>query len=155
MKTFSCHFARIFRLLLLAMFAFTLAACARTDPEKAWRASIAEMGAAVKARDTSKVMSHFAPDFARSSPGTSGGMNKDEARRTLAAVLLTNPNIYMNVTISDLKITGDSAAAKLVVVAGGGAGAIPERAQSWDFSTRWRFESGKWFLYSADWVELM
>jgi ketosteroid isomerase-like protein len=139
----------------LLLLALNITACSRTDPEKALRGAIADMEAAVKGRDTAKVMRHFAPDFARGSPGASGGMNKDEARRTLAAVLLTNPNIYMNVTISDLKITGDSAAAKLVVVAGGGSSAIPERAQSWDFSTRWRFESGQWFLYSADWAELL
>ncbi len=139
-------------LVLLAALALLVTACARTDPEKALRTSIAEMEAAVKARDTSKLLSYLASDFSR---GVSGGMNRDEARRTIAAVLLTNPNIYMNVSISELTIAGNSATAKLVVVAGGGAGLIPERAQSWNFMTRWRFENDKWLVERADWTELL
>ncbi len=141
-----------FRVTALAVFALILTACSRPDPEKALRAAISEMETAFKARDTAKVMSYLADDFARPS---SGDMNKQEARRTMAAVLLTNPNIYMNVTIRDVVITGDSATAKLVVVAGGGQGIIPERAQSYDFMTRWRLEGGKWLVYSADWTELL
>jgi ketosteroid isomerase-like protein len=138
--------------LILALLVTTLSACSRTDPEKALRASIAEIEAAVEARDTAKLVSYLAPDFARSGEG---GMNRDEARRTLAAALLTNPNIYMNVSISELTITGNSAAAKMVVVAAGGSGIIPERAQSWDFTTRWRYEKDKWFVERADWTELL
>ena len=140
------------RVVAFALCVVALTACSRTDPEKALRMSITEIEAAVKARDTSKVMSYLAEDFLRPS---SGGMNKQEARRTLAAVLLTNPNIYMNVTISDVVITGNTATAKLVVVAGGGQGIIPERAQSFDFKTRWRFDGGKWQAYSAEWAELL
>jgi ketosteroid isomerase-like protein len=129
-----------------------LIACSRTDPEKALRNAVTEMEAAVKAKDAAKFASYLADDFARAG---SGGMNKQEARRTIAAVLLTNPNVYMNVTIKDVAITGETATVKLVVVAGGGQGIIPERAQSWDFTTKWRYESGKWFVYSADWIELL
>ncbi|MGL4230994.1 MAG: nuclear transport factor 2 family protein [Casimicrobium sp.] len=136
-----------FTLVLLA-----LTACSRTDPEKALRASIAEMEAAVKARDNSKLMSYLAPDFSRSG---SGGMSKDEAKRTVAAVFLTNPNIYLNATIREVNITGSTATARITVVAGGGSGIIPERAQSWDFTTRWRYEKDKWFVERADWTELL
>jgi ketosteroid isomerase-like protein len=129
-----------------------LIACARTDPEKALRTAIADIEAAVKSKDAAKFASYLADDFART--GT-GGMNKQEARRTVAAVLLTNPNVYINVTIKNVSITGDSATATMVVVAGGGSGIIPERAQSWDFTTKWRYESGKWLVYSADWKELL
>jgi hypothetical protein len=139
-------------LISLAVAALVITACARTDPEKALRASIAEMEAAVKSRDTAKLAGYLAPDFARSGEG---GMNRDEARRTVAAVLLTNPNIYMNVSISELTIAGNSATAKMVVVAGGGSGMIPERAQSWNFTTRWRFENNKWLVERADWTELL
>jgi hypothetical protein len=121
-------------------------------PALTQRASIAEMEAAVKARDTAKLVGYLAPDFARSGEG---GMNRDEARRTVAAVLLTNPNIYMNVSLSELTITGNTATAKLVVVAGGGSGIIPERAQSWNFTTRWRYEKDKWLVERADWTELL
>jgi ketosteroid isomerase-like protein len=143
---------RVFYSILLSLIVVTFVACSRTDPEKALRASIAEMEAAVKARDTAKLASYLAPDFARSGEG---GMNRDDARRTVAAVLLTNPNIYMNVSISELTITGNSATAKLVVVAGGGSGIIPERAQSWNFTTRWRYEKDKWLVERADWTELL
>lgn len=144
--------AFVSRSLCLAVAMILLVACSRTDPEKALRSAVAEMEAAVKARETAKVVSYLADDFTRPS---SGGMNKQEARRTLAAVLLTNPNIFMNVTFKDVNITGDTATAQLVVVAGGGSGMIPERAQSWDFTTRWRFEGGKWLVTSADWTELL
>ncbi len=144
------------RLILLSAFALTLTACTRTDPEKLLRLNITEMEAAVKARDTSKVVSFLADDFRRVSASPSiEGMTKPDARRVLAAVLLTNPNIYANVTITDLKISGDSATAKLTVIAGGGTGLIPERAQSWDFATRWRLEGSKWLVYSAEWDALL
>ncbi len=144
------------RLILLGALALALTACTRTDPEKLLRSNIAEMEAAVKARDTSKVMSFLADDFRRiQTTPASEAMTKPDARRVLAAVLLTNPNIYANVTITDLKISGDSATAKLTVIAGGGAGLIPERAQSWDFATRWRLEDGKWLVYSAEWDVLL
>jgi ketosteroid isomerase-like protein len=137
---------------LLLVIAFVLAACSRTDPEKALRNAVSEIEAAVKSKDTAKFASYLADDFARTG---SGGMNKQEARRTVAAVLLTNPNVYMNVTIKNVSITGDNATATMVVVAGGGSGIIPERAQSWDFTTKWRYESNKWLVYSADWKELL
>lgn len=137
---------------LVLMGALLAVGCARTDPEKALHSAIAEMEASVKARDTSKLASYLAADFAR---GGEGGMNRDEARRTVAAVLLTNPNIYMNVSISELKISGDAATVKLVVVAGGGSGIVPERAQSWNFTTRWRSEKQKWLVERADWTELL
>jgi ketosteroid isomerase-like protein len=146
------HSRPILLSLLFALLSLTSIGCSRTDPEKALRTAIAEMEAAVKARETAKVVAYLAEDFVR--PST-GGMNKQEARRTLAAVLLTNPNIYMNVTISDVKITGDTATSKLVVVAGGGSGIIPERAQGWNFLTKWRYESGKWLVTSADWTEAL
>ncbi|TAG06069.1 MAG: nuclear transport factor 2 family protein [Betaproteobacteria bacterium] len=136
----------------LATLLIALTACARTDPEKALRATITEMEAAVKAREPAKLVGYLAQDFSRSGEG---GMNRDEARRTVAAVLLTNPNIYMNVSISELTIAGNTATAKLVVVAGGGSGIIPERAQSWNFTTRWRFENDKWLVERADWTELL
>jgi ketosteroid isomerase-like protein len=156
MKTLRIWCVCVAKMLCLTLLALTLTACTRTDPEKLLRSSIAEMEAAVKARDTSKVMSFLADDFRRvqASP-SSEGMTKPDARRVLAAVLLTNPNIYANVTITDVKISGDSATAKLTVIAGGGTGLIPERAQSWDFATRWRLEGGKWLVYSAEWNELL
>jgi ketosteroid isomerase-like protein len=153
MKTHQHWVTRTSQMLFVALLALNLTACTRTDPEKLLRSSIAEIESAVKARDTSKVMSFLADDFRRVSPSES--MTKPDARRVLAAVLLTNPNIYANVTITDVKISGDSAAAKLTVIAGGGTGLIPERAQSWDFATRWRLEGGKWLVYSAEWNELL
>jgi hypothetical protein len=135
-----------------AVLIVALTACSRTDPEKALRASIAEMEAAVKARNNSKLMSFLSPDFSRSG---AGGMTKDEAKRTVGAVFLTNPNIYLNATIREVNITGSSATARITVVAGGGSGLIPERAQSWDFTTRWRYENDKWLVERADWTELL
>jgi hypothetical protein len=156
LDTFDNHEMRrtqsFLHLISLAVAALVITACTRTDPEEALRASISEMEVAVKARDTAKLIGYLAPDFARTGEG---GMNRDEARRTVAAVLLTNPNVYMNVSISELTIAGNSATAKMVVVAGGGSGIIPERAQSWNFTTRWRFENNKWLVERADWTELL
>jgi ketosteroid isomerase-like protein len=155
MKHFFTYFS-VATIVSIGLIAFTLTACTRTDPEKLLRSNIAEMEAAVKARDTSKVMSFLADDFRRVEVSPSSeGMTKPEARRVLAAVLLTNPNVYANVTITDVQISGDSAMAKLTVIAGGGTGLIPERAQRWDFATRWRLEGGKWLVYSAEWNELL
>lgn len=131
--------------------ALLVVACSRTDPEKALRAAVAEMESAVKARDNARLMNFLASDFSRSG---AGGMTKDEARRTVGAVFLTNPNIYVNATIRELEITGSEAKVRITVIAGGGSGIIPERAQSWDFNTRWRFEKDKWWIERADWTEL-
>jgi ketosteroid isomerase-like protein len=152
MKTHLHRFVSASRTLVFALLVLTLAACSRTDPEKALRTSIADMEAAVKARDNSKLMSFLAPDFSRSG---AGGMARDEAKRTVAAVFLTNPNIYVNATIREVNIAGSTATARITVVAGGGSGIIPERAQSWDFTTRWRYERDKWFVERADWTELL
>ncbi len=146
------HAFRTLGWLLYLSLAVLLSACGRTDPEKALRAAITDMEAAVKARDTSKFVAHLAPDFAQTG---SAGLNRDDVRRTIAGILITNPNIYLNASISEVKISGESATAKLVVVAGGGSGLIPERAQSWNFTTRWRYEKDKWLVERADWTELL
>jgi hypothetical protein len=124
-----------------------LAACGRADPEGELRARVGAMAQAVEARRVGDAVDVLAEDFTRDS----GAFGKADARRLLAGALLRNEQIRVVATVSDVRIDGDRATAKVRVLATGGAGLLPERGQSWDFDTAWRRERGKWLLYNAEW----
>ena len=65
------------------MAAMLLAACARTPPEAALRATIGELQAAVERHDGSALQETIADDFVGP-----GGLDRDGARRTAQAMFL-------------------------------------------------------------------
>ncbi len=71
----------------------------------------------------------------------------------MAAVYLRNEKINVTTVVSDVRIEGDRAFAKVRVMATGGAGLLPERGQTWDFDSSWRRERGAWKVYNAEWRE--
>jgi hypothetical protein len=137
--------ARAAAVALLAL----LAACGRSDPERELRASIAAMAQAVESKRVGDALEPLAEDFTRES----GAFGKADARRVLAGAMLRNEQIRVVATVSDVRIDGGRATAKVRVLATGGAGLLPERGQTWDFDTVWRRERGQWKLYNADWRE--
>jgi ketosteroid isomerase-like protein len=127
--------------------AILAAACSRDTPEAALRSTVASMEEAAKARDAAGVLKHLAEDFVRDS----GGMDKSEVRRVLLGVFLRNEKVTVAATVREVKIEGNTATAKINVIATGGAGLIPERADGWEFTTAWRRDGSDWKLYNAEW----
>jgi ketosteroid isomerase-like protein len=126
-----------------------LAACARSDPEKELRSTIATMAQAIEQHQVGDALDPVADDFTRES----GAFGKSDARRLLAGAMLRNERIQLAATVTDVRIEGERAFVKLRVIATGGAGLLPERGQTWEFDTVWRREQGRWKVFNAEWRE--
>jgi hypothetical protein len=137
------------RRVIALVLALAAVACARSDPEKELRAAVDAMAAAVEQHRVGDALEPVAEDFTRDS----GAFSKQDARRLLAATMLRNEQIRISATVSDVRIDGDRALAKVRVVATGGAGLLPERGQTWEFDTAWRRERGHWKVFNAEWRE--
>jgi ketosteroid isomerase-like protein len=126
-----------------------LAGCGRSDPERELRATIDAMAQAVEKREPAAFLDAMADDFSRES----GAFGRQDAKRTLVAAILRNEKISVNAVVTEVRIDGDRAFARVRVVATGGAGLLPERGQAWDFETAWRRERGQWKVFNAEWRE--
>ena len=107
------------------------------------------MANAIEQRQPSDFLDVVAEDFARES----GSFGKQDVKRVLAAAYLRNEKILVNAVVTDVRIDGDRARAKVRVVATGGAGLLPERGQTWNFDSAWRRERGRWKVYNAEWSD--
>ncbi|GAB4480115.1 MAG: hypothetical protein OHK0044_27940 [Burkholderiaceae bacterium] len=135
----------------MALFAAgaVLSGCARSDPERELRATIGAMAAAIEKRDPGAFLEALADDFTRDS----GAFGKHDAKRVLAGALLRHEKITVTAVVTDVRIDGQRAHAKVRVVATGGAGLLPERGQTWAFDSAWRREGGRWRVFNAEWRE--
>lgn len=123
--------------------------CSRSDPEQELRSAIAAMASAVEQREPANFLDAVADDFSRES----GAFGKQDARRVLAGVYVRNEKITVSAVVTEVRIDGDRASARVKVFATGGAGLLPERGQTWDFDTTWRRDSGRWKVFNAEWSE--
>jgi ketosteroid isomerase-like protein len=135
--------------LLLALGAVLAAGCGRSDPERELRATIDAMAQAIEKREPAAFLDAMADDFSRES----GAFGKQDAKRTLVAAILRNEKIHVSAAVTELRIDGERAFARVRVVATGGAGLLPERGQTWDFESAWRREGGQWKVFNAEWRE--
>lgn len=135
--------------LLLALGAVFAAGCGRSDPERELRATIDAMAQAIEKREPAAFLDAMADDFSRES----GAFGKQDAKRTLVAAILRNEKIHVSAAVTEVRIDGDRAFARVRVVATGGAGLLPERGQTWDFESAWRREGGQWKVFNAEWRE--
>ncbi len=126
-----------------------VAGCGRSDPERELRATIDAMTGAIEKREPAAFLDALTDDFSRES----GAFGKQDAKRTLVAAILRNEKISVNAVVTELRIDGDRAFARVRVVATGGAGLLPERGQAWDFESAWRRERGQWKVFNAEWRE--
>ena len=126
-----------------------LTRCARSDPEKELRATIAGMAQAIEQHRLTDALEPVAEDFSRESVA----FGKQDARRVLAGAMLGNERIQLSTTVTEVRIEGDRAFARVRVIAAGGAGLLPERGQTWEFDTVWRREQGRWRVFNAEWRE--
>ncbi len=134
--------------LLLAFLA--LGACSRSDPERELRATIQTMAQAIERREPGDFLDALADDFTRES----GAFGKTEAKRVLAGIYLRNEKISVTAVVTEVRVEGERARAKVRVVATGGAGLLPERGQTWEFDSAWRRERGAWRVFNAEWQGL-
>jgi hypothetical protein len=134
-----------------ALIAVTLFAggCSRSDPEQELRSTIAAMARAIEEREPANFLDAVADDFSRES----GAFGKQDARRVLAGAYMRNEKITVSAVVTDVRIDGDRASARVKVFATGGAGLLPERGQTWDFDSAWRRDSGRWKVFNAEWRE--
>jgi hypothetical protein len=123
--------------------------CARSDPEKELRSTIASMAQAIERHAPGEFLDAVADDFARES----GAFGKQDAKRLLAGAMLRNEKITVSAVVTEVRVDGDRATAKVKVLATGGAGMLPERGQTWDFDSAWRREGGRWKVFNAEWQE--
>ena len=139
------------RSLALILLATIAVSCSRADPERELRSAVTAMAQAIERREPAAFLDNVSDEFARES----GAFGKQEVKRVLAGVYLRNEKITVNAVVSDVRIEGDRAQAKIRVLATGGAGLLPERGQSWEFDSVWRRESGRWKVYNAEWREAL
>jgi hypothetical protein len=137
------------RALLMAAVALPLAACARSDPERELRATIATMAQAIERRAPADFLAAVADDFTRES----SAFGKPDAKRILAGVLLRHEKISVTAVVTELQMDGARARVRLRVIATGGAGLLPERGQTWEFDSAWRRVDGRWQVFNAEWRE--
>jgi ketosteroid isomerase-like protein len=124
-------------------------ACSRSDPERELRDTIAAMARAVEGREPGAFLDAVADDFTRES----GAFGKQDAKRVLAGIYLRNEKIHLAAVVTEVRIEGDRARARVRVVATGGAGLLPERGQTWDFDSAWRRDGSSWRVFNAEWRE--
>lgn len=107
------------------------------------------MAQSVEKRDPAAFLDAVSDDFTRES----GAFGKQDAKRVLLGAYLRNEKIIVSAVVTDVRVEGDAAFAKVRVVATGGAGLLPERGQTWDFDSAWRRERGQWKVFNAEWRE--
>jgi hypothetical protein len=142
----NCRAALIALVILLSALAF---ACGRTEPDIELRSTIAAMAQAIEQHRVSDALEPATEDFTRDS----GAFGKQDARRVLAGAMLRNEKIQLSATVTEVRIEGERAFAKVRVIATGGADLLPERGQTWEFDTAWRLEGGQWKVFNAEWRE--
>ena len=108
-------------LCLALLLGTTLGGCSRSDPERELRAAVAAMAQAIEQREPAAFLNFVSDEFARES----GGFGKSDVKRVLAGAYLRNQKINVATTVTDVRIEGGRARAKVRVVATGGAGLLP------------------------------
>ena len=134
--------------LAIACTVFTVG-CSRSDPEKELRSTIGAMAQAIEQHRVADALEPLADDFTRES----GAFGKQDVRRVLAGAMLRNERIRLVATVTEVRVEGDRAFARVRILATGGAGLLPERGQTWEFDTAWRREQGRWKVFNAEWRE--
>jgi hypothetical protein len=145
------NFDRSMLRIAFVVLATAATSCSRSDPERELRSSVSAMAQAIEQREPAAFLDSVSDDFARES----GAFGKQDVKRLLVGAYLRNETISVNTGVTDVRIDGDRARAKVRVFATGGAGLLPERGQSWDFDSVWRRENGRWKVYNAEWTEAL
>ena len=124
-----------------------LLACTKTPPEQALRDTIADLQAAVEARDASAMESFLADDFVGPD-----GMDRDGARRMAALYLMRHDSVGATTGPLTVQMQTDHARVDFTAALTGGSGRLlPESGRVYAVRTGWRVEDGDWKMTSASW----
>ncbi|WP_184557476.1 nuclear transport factor 2 family protein [Xanthomonas arboricola] len=134
--------------LLVLAWTVLLCGCARHAPEQRVRQRVAQMQAAIEARDVGEAMQLVAADFVGEQ-----GLDTAGLRRMLQLQLLGNRKIGLTLGPMDVRLQGTTATASFTALVTGGDGRwVPEQAQTYQVTTGWRLQDGDWQLYHAQWA---
>lgn len=126
-----------------------LAACSKDDPQARLQATVAQLQAALEAKDTSGVMDLVDERFRMQ-----GDLDATQARQTMRVVFQRFANIKVFAVGNNTRLdpasplTGYTDAQVLVT---GAQGFIPERAEPYAVRMEWRLVDGDWKLYDLKW----
>jgi hypothetical protein len=134
------------RAILLTLAALLLVSCSRTPDETLIRQAIDTMVTAVEHRQSGPVLDRLAPGFRGAED-----MNARQVRAYLAAQYFRNPKIHILLTGLRIDVLGNEADVRFHAAVAGGAGFVPQRAQYYAVTTRWRKIDGEWQVVRADW----
>ena len=123
------------------------AGCSDPPPEQALRQSMADLEAAVEAREPGAVAGLLAEDFVGPD-----GMDRAGARRLAQLAFLRNRDVGLVVGPLDIAVQDGHATVRFTAALSGGTGAwLPERGSVYRVETGWRREGGDWAMTSARW----
>ncbi len=134
------------RRLILLLTVLLLTACSHKPDETLIRQSIDEMVQAVEQHHSGPVLDHLAPAFRGPED-----MDTRRVRAFLAAQYFRNPKIHVILTGLHVRLDGDEADVVFHAAVAGGVGIVPERAQYYVVTTRWRKIDGDWRVLRAQW----
>lgn len=142
---------RAFMQLVACACALALAACTRPAPEQALRDAIAQMQAAVEARDADALRERLADDFIGPE-----GMDRPGAQRLAQLVFLRNRTVGVTLGPLDVAMQGEGATVAFTAGLTGASGTLlPDSGQVYQVTTGWRLRGEKWELVSIDWKPRM
>ena len=105
------------------------------------------MVAAIEVREGSRFMASVAGDFAGPHD-----MDRDGLHRMVRLNMLQNQAIGVTTGPLDVKLMADRAELNFSALLTGGSGRLlPDQARTYQVSTGWRHEGGRWMLISARW----
>ena len=134
------------RATLLILAAVLLVSCSRTPDETLIRQAIDSMVQAVEHRQPGPVLDRLAAGFKGPEE-----MGVRQVRAYLAAQYFRNPKIHILLTGLRIEVLGNEADVSFHAAVAGGAGLLPDRAQYYSVTTRWRKIDGDWRVVRAEW----
>lgn len=128
-----------------------MAGCSRPAPEQALREEVAQLQAAVEARDVDALQDRLADDFIGPD-----GMDRRGAQRLAQLVFLRNRSVGVTLGPLDVAIQGEGATVAFTAGLTGGDGTLlPDSARVYQVTSGWRMRGEEWELVSIDWTPRM
>ena len=124
-----------------------LAGCGGEPAQERIEAAIAEMEAAVEAREPSGFLEHVSDDFS----GQRGAIDRRALRGYLASLLVGNAMVEVTLAPSTITLHGEERATVEVSAVVIGGARLPERGEHLKIRSGWRLDGGEWKVYAAEW----